>query len=58
MNWPPGPAGYAALILMLIGVVMLMSGRGAIRTGERIGLVIVGFLVLVGLFALVVNRAL
>ena len=58
MKWPPTTGGYVALILMLIGVVMLMSGRDAIRTGERIGLVIVGFLLLAGLFALVVNRAL
>ena len=58
MNWPPSPAGYVAIILMLIGVVMLMAGRGGVRTGEQIGLVILGFLVLMGIFALVVNRAL
>jgi hypothetical protein len=43
---------------MLIGLVMLMSGRGGVRAGERIGLVIVGFVVLMALFALAVNRAL
>ena len=56
--WPPSPPALIAMILMLIGVVMLMSGRGALQTGRQIGLVILGFLVLMGVFALVVNRAL
>ena len=58
MTWPPSPAALIGIILMLVGLVMLMSGRAALRTGREIGLVIVGFLVLMGLFALAVNRAL
>ena len=56
--WPPSPSALIAMILMLIGVVMLMSGHGALQTGRQIGLVILGFLVLMGVFALVMNRAL
>ena len=58
MTWPPSPAGFIGIILMLVGLVMLMSGRAAFRTGREIGLVIVGFLILMGAFAIVVNRAL
>ena len=47
-----------AIIAMLIGLVMLMSGRGGIRVGEQIGLVIVVFIVLAMLFGFAVSRAL
>ncbi len=47
-----------AIIAMLIGVVMLMSGREGIRVGEQIGFVIVVFLVLAILFGYAVSRAL
>jgi len=47
-----------ASIAILIGVVMLMAGRGGIRTAEQIGFVVLGFLVLSLIFGLVVSRAL
>ena len=58
MTWPPSSGTLIAIILMLVGLVMLMSGRGGGRTGGQIGLVIIGFLLLMGLFAVVVDRAL
>ena len=45
-------------IIVLLALVMLMAGPGRFKVGEQIGLVILGFLVLMGLFALAVNRAL
>lgn len=47
-----------ASIAMLLGIVMLMAGRGGVRTAEQIGFVVLGFLVLALLFGLVVSRAL
>jgi NADH:ubiquinone oxidoreductase subunit 6 (subunit J) len=51
---------YVPAILILLGFVILMAGPGrrGIRTGEQIGLVILGFIVLAALFAFVVNRSL
>lgn len=56
--WPPQGPALIAMILMLIGVVMLFAGRGGVRIGEQIGLIILGLIVLTLLFGLVVNRAL
>jgi hypothetical protein len=51
---------YLPAILILLGLVVLMAGPGrrGIRTGEQIGIVIIGFIVLAVLFAFVVNRSL
>ncbi len=50
---------YLPVLLLLIGVVMIFAGPGkGLRVFEQIGLVILGFLVLVVLFGLIVNRAL
>lgn len=56
MNW--GPNTVLPGIIILVGLVMLMAGRGGVKVGEQIGLVILGLLILAALFALVVNRAL
>ena len=56
MNW--GPGTILPGLIILVGIVMLMAGRGAIKVGEQIGFVIVGFLLLAALFALVINRTL
>ena len=40
--WPPQGPALIAMILMLIGVVMLFAGRGGIKIGEQIGLIILG----------------
>jgi len=56
MRW--GPGVILPGLILLIGLVMVMSGKKGIRAGEQIGLVILGFLVLAALMALVVNRAL
>ena len=56
--WPPQGAALIAMILMLIGVVMLFAGKGGVRIGEQIGLIILGLMVLALVFGLVVNRAL
>lgn len=49
---------FLPAILVLVALVMLMAGSNRIKVGEQIGLVILGFLILMGLFALAVNRAL
>jgi hypothetical protein len=58
MTWPPSAPQLIAYIVMLVGVVMLMAGRGGARTGEQIGFVLLGFFILAMLFGLVVSRAL
>ena len=51
---------FLPAIMVLVGLVMLMAGPGrkGVQTGQQIGLVILGLLILTALFAVVVNRAL
>jgi hypothetical protein len=56
--WPMSTAQLIASIAILLGIVVLMGGRGGVRTAEQIGFVVLGFIVLALLFGLVVSRAL
>ncbi|HYN37266.1 MAG TPA: hypothetical protein VEV82_09870 [Actinomycetota bacterium] len=42
-------------ILVLVGVVMLMAGRGGGRLGGRIALVILGAFVFIGFFFMILS---
>ena len=49
---------FLPAIIVLLALVMFMAGPGRFKVGEQIGLVILGFLILMGLFALAMSRAL